>query len=84
MQEFAAGSCSSKIKIRGMPSRLLEDIPEQAVLKELLWNLYEIKVFSIVCILKMERMYSFTGAQKALFFTKIISNQTKVVNESVS
>ena len=58
------GLFSSKIKIKNMSSRLSEYIPEQAVLKELL-NFYKIKVCTGVCILKMVRMYSFTGALKA-------------------
>ena len=47
-----------------MSSRLSEYIPEQAVSKELL-NFYKIKVCTEVCILKLVRMYSFTGALKA-------------------
>ena len=58
------GSFSSKIKIKDMSSRLSEYIPEQTVSKELL-NFYKIKVCTEVCILKLVRMYSFTGALKA-------------------
>ena len=45
-----------------MWSRLSEYIPGQAVLEELLWNFYKIKVCGGVCILKMVRMCSFIGA----------------------
>ena len=55
-------SVSSKIKIRDTPSTLSECIPKQTVLKELLRNFDKIKVCSGVCIFKMVKMYSFTGA----------------------
>ena len=69
---------SSKIKIRGMPSWLSEYIPEEAVLKELLWNFHKVKTCGGVCILKMVMMYSFTGALKTpgLIFQKYF--QTKL------
>ena len=82
-QEFAGGrggeSLSSKIKMRCMPVRLSEYIPEPAVLKELSYIFHKMKVCGGVCILKMVRMYySFTGALKcpALFFQKYF--QTKL------
>ena len=55
-----------------MPSRLLEYIPEQTGLKELLWNFHKIKVCGGVFILKMVRMFLFTAAVKTavLIFQK--------------
>ena len=77
-------SFKSKVKSGGMPSRLSEYIPEQVVLKELLWNFHKIKVCGGVCILKVSRMHSFTGSFKnsSFTFSKNFSNQTKVVNEN--
>ena len=55
-----------------MPFGHSKDIPEQAVLKEFLWNFHKIKVCGGICILKMVRMYSFTDVLKtpALLFQK--------------
>ena len=76
---------SNKIRVWDMPSRLLEYIPEEAVSRELLWSFHKIKTCGGVCILKMVSIYSFTDALNSCFnFSKIFSNQTKEVNESIS
>lgn len=54
---------SSKIKTRGMLSRLLEYILQQM----LTTNFYKIKVSGGVCIFKIVRVHSFTGASKTHF-----------------
>ena len=45
-------------------------IPQQAVWKELLWNMHNMKVSGGVCVLKIAGIYSLTGALKtyALLF----------------
>ena len=68
MQSFykvyvGGNSFPSKIKIRGMLSRLLELILQYM----LCTNFYEIKVSVEVCIFKIVLVHPFTGASKTNF-----------------
>ena len=63
-------SFSSKVKIRGMTSRLSELIPEQTVQKEMLQNFQKIKIYGGICNLNILNMYSFADVLKMFHFFK--------------
>ena len=68
-----------------MPLRLLEYVPEDVVLKELLWNFHKIQILRWnLYFWNHKNVFSFAGASKThvLLFTKVTNENTESISRA--